>query len=206
MFLLILVQTFFIVPETLLLRAVHQILISKTTTFTYSQLFNFPNRKLFRIFKLCFHLFYLVFSQIFHSVCMWLDFYRLLFLESASEGSQRRIIYLWYHLIYLSEDFLSHFRKNLLAFLLSVSGQLVFSSVQELLSGYSWVFVLVSTPNPPLDCKCLEKIRVLLILPCSSYDQMKVLVAQSCPTLCGPMDYSPPGSYVHGILQAKILE
>ena len=26
-----------------------------------------------------------------------------------------------------------------------------------------------------------------------------------CPTLCGPMDYSPPGSSVHGILQARIL-
>ena len=29
---------------------------------------------------------------------------------------------------------------------------------------------------------------------------------QSCPTLCGPMDYCPPGSSVHGILQARILE
>ena len=29
--------------------------------------------------------------------------------------------------------------------------------------------------------------------------------AQSCPTLCDPMDCSPPGSSVHGILQAKIL-
>ena len=28
---------------------------------------------------------------------------------------------------------------------------------------------------------------------------------QSCPTLCNPMDYSPPGSSVHGILQARIL-
>ena len=33
-----------------------------------------------------------------------------------------------------------------------------------------------------------------------------VLVAQSCPTLCNPMDYSLPGSSVHGILQARILE
>ena len=31
-------------------------------------------------------------------------------------------------------------------------------------------------------------------------------VAQSCPTLCDPTDYSPPGSTVHGILQARILE
>ena len=29
---------------------------------------------------------------------------------------------------------------------------------------------------------------------------------QSCLTLCHPMDYSPPGSSVHGILQARILE
>ena len=32
------------------------------------------------------------------------------------------------------------------------------------------------------------------------------LVAQSCPTLWDPMDCSPPGSSVHGILQARILE
>ena len=31
-------------------------------------------------------------------------------------------------------------------------------------------------------------------------------VSQSCLTLCGPMDCSPPGSSVHGILQARILE
>ena len=35
---------------------------------------------------------------------------------------------------------------------------------------------------------------------------MKVLVAQSGSTLCDPMDCSPPGSSVHGILQARILE
>ena len=32
------------------------------------------------------------------------------------------------------------------------------------------------------------------------------LVVQLCPTLCNPMDYSPPGSYLHGILQTRILE
>ena len=35
---------------------------------------------------------------------------------------------------------------------------------------------------------------------------VKVLVAQSSPTLCGPMDWSPPNSSVHGILQTRILE
>ena len=29
---------------------------------------------------------------------------------------------------------------------------------------------------------------------------------QSCPTLCDPMDHNPPSSYVHGILQARILQ
>jgi len=31
-------------------------------------------------------------------------------------------------------------------------------------------------------------------------------VAQSCPTLCDPMDCSLPGSSVHGIFQANVLE
>ena len=33
-----------------------------------------------------------------------------------------------------------------------------------------------------------------------------VLITQSCPTLCDPMDYSLPGSSVHGILQERIME
>ena len=45
----------------------------------------------------------------------------------------------------------------------------------------------------PLDCT-LESMK------------MKVLVAQSCPTLWNPTDCSLPGSSVHGILQARILE
>ena len=31
-------------------------------------------------------------------------------------------------------------------------------------------------------------------------------VAQSCPTLCNPMDCSPPGSSIHGVFQARVLE
>ena len=31
-------------------------------------------------------------------------------------------------------------------------------------------------------------------------------VAQSCPTLSDPMDYSLPGSSIHGIFQASVLE
>ena len=37
---------------------------------------------------------------------------------------------------------------------------------------------------------------------CTAYK----LYSIKCPTLCDPMDCSPPGSSVHGILQARILE
>ena len=35
---------------------------------------------------------------------------------------------------------------------------------------------------------------------------MRAQSLQSCLTLCDPIDYSPLGSSVHGILQARILE
>ena len=46
-------------------------------------------------------------------------------------------------------------------------------------------------------------VKLLYIIVCM---KVKVLVTQSCPNLCNPMDYSQPGSSVHGILQARILE
>ena len=36
--------------------------------------------------------------------------------------------------------------------------------------------------------------------------KMKVLVTRPCPTLCDPVDCSPSGSSVHGILQVRIVE
>ena len=38
------------------------------------------------------------------------------------------------------------------------------------------------------------------------FNMATVKVLQSCQTLCNPIDCSPPGSSVHGILQARILE
>ena len=46
-------------------------------------------------------------------------------------------------------------------------------------------------------------IKLYIYICCCS---IKVLVAQSCLTLGNPMDSSPPGSSVSGILQARILE
>ena len=47
--------------------------------------------------------------------------------------------------------------------------------------------------------------NLLYIFACIS-PPLLLLVIQSCPTLCDPMDCSLPSSSVHGILQARILE
>ena len=43
-------------------------------------------------------------------------------------------------------------------------------------------------------------------VPYSRFSLLTCSVVQSCPTLCDPLDCSPPGSSVHGIVQARILE
>ena len=59
----------------------------------------------------------------------------------------------------------------------------------------------------PLSCSIDTRYSKLSVserelpLPCGSG-----LVAQSCLTLCDPMDCSPPGSSVHEIFQARILK
>ena len=45
-----------------------------------------------------------------------------------------------------------------------------------------------------------------IIPPEFSFLKHACSAARSCPTLWDPMDYSPPGSSVHGILQARIME
>ena len=50
-----------------------------------------------------------------------------------------------------------------------------------------------------------EGMRLFLLVSLWKW-QMKVLVTQSCPTLCDPVDCSPPSSSVNGMLQARILE
>ena len=38
-----------------------------------------------------------------------------------------------------------------------------------------------------------------------SLSESKMEVSQSCPILCDPMDCSPPGSSVYGIIQARTV-
>ena len=49
---------------------------------------------------------------------------------------------------------------------------------------------------------CPPEAITTLLTDCMLYAQSLHL----CLTLCSPVDYSPPGSSVHGILQARILE
>ena len=59
---------------------------------------------------------------------------------------------------------------------------------------------------------CLVKAMVfpVVMYGCESWTVKKAAAAaksrQSCPTLCDPIDGSPPGSAVPGILQARTLE
>ena len=60
----------------------------------------------------------------------------------------------------------------------------------------------------------IQSTQVAFLLLPEHRDPAKLLAAQGCVALCclsrvrlcNPMDYNPPGSSVHGILQAKILE
>ena len=51
----------------------------------------------------------------------------------------------------------------------------------------------------------MQILKILIVCVCVCVC-VCVLVAQACPTLCGPIDCSPPGLSVHGILQARTLE
>ena len=48
--------------------------------------------------------------------------------------------------------------------------------------------------------------RKVCVLHSSAYAAAAAMSRQSCPTLCNPIDGSPPGSPVPGILQARTLE
>ena len=47
---------------------------------------------------------------------------------------------------------------------------------------------------------------VIVVTLCGCWEDAAAKSLQSCPTLCDPIDGSPPGSPVPGILQARTLE
>ena len=62
-------------------------------------------------------------------------------------------------------------------------------------------YVVFTVLFSPLGCCCCCYHLILLWCAC-----MHATLLQSCPTLCNSMDCRLPGSPVHGILQARILE
>ena len=62
-----------------------------------------------------------------------------------------------------------------------------------------WALIL-----PLLERVCLQSIELLLLPSSAAAAAAKLL--QSCPTLCNPIDGSPSGSTVPGIIQARTLE
>ena len=56
-----------------------------------------------------------------------------------------------------------------------------------------------------MDTKALGKYTALCACVCVCVCVCVCMRAQSCPTLCDPVDCSPPGFSVHGILQSRIL-
>ena len=67
---------------------------------------------------------------------------------------------------------------------------------------------LVTRPNAGEDTEKLDHVILLVIMKKSAATlvQFAAKLLQSCPTLCDPIDGSPPGSPVPGILQARTLE
>ena len=79
-----------------------------------------------------------------------------------------------------------------------------------------WVYVqwscyqdiLIKTiPFPQIDQRAREKYPLAPKSSTPNPDNMcAAKLLQLCPALCDPMDHSRPGSSVHGILQARMLE
>ena len=82
--------------------------------------------------------------------------------------------------------------------------------IQERVAVPSFRRILTQGSNPHLLCLLHWQMGSLPLMPLGeawlTYTACACLVAQLCPTHCDPMDCTPPGSSVHGILQARILE
>ena len=81
------------------------------------------------------------------------------------------------------------------------------SHTPSIYNSSSWRFRLAHLPRRQK--KLINYIICVCVCTFPSPSPLVVLIclcAQSCPTLCDPMDCSPPGSSLHGISQARILE
>ena len=61
-------------------------------------------------------------------------------------------------------------------------------------------------PRIKHECPAPLSLRQIIYHWVTGNIDIEIVVAQSCPTLCDPMDCSLPGSSIHGIFQARVLE
>ena len=80
------------------------------------------------------------------------------------------------------------------------SPSLLFLLASWMMSGQSYSHILTTEYPWSLNRYVVQN------LPTDSHYVCMSSVAQSCLTLCNPMNYTPPGSSAHGIFQARILE
>ena len=141
----------------------------------------------------------------------------------------------WFHVpiiwqIYWPFWFFTHFFMSLIFIcsVISMEADIIFnsslSSEEEMdffliflatLCGMSGLGSLTRNPTPvpwsgsmesqPLDCQGISWVIFFKSLASARY-MCSCSVSKSCPTLCDPVDYSPPGSSDHGILQGRTLE
>ena len=126
-----------------------------------------------------------------------------------------------YFLFHIGEIFNYNLFKNFLIpyFFSSASGtpiiqmllHLIWSQMSPSLSSVLFILFplfcsskIISTVLSSSSLICFSASDILLLIPSSSVQFSSV--AQSCLTLCDPMDCSLLGSSVHGIFQARILE
>ena len=97
--------------------------------------------------------------------------------------------------------------SNLLTLIMpSLEGSVIYIWYQMFMGGRSRVRNNQSEATKILAERKKEDQWKLGIRKAKGIVKVKVLVAQLCLTLCDPMNYSLPGSSVHGNLQARILE
>ena len=65
--------------------------------------------------------------------------------------------------------------------------------------------MLLSQFIPPSPSPCFHE-SVLYVCISTAAAAAAIKSLQSCPTLCDPVDCSPPGSAIPGVLQARTLE
>ena len=107
----------------------------------------------------------------------------------------------------LDHRFTDQYSEDYFVFLLFWYWEWVVLSVWNVFSWLGWILCFVNLYN--YFHIQFSFLRIWMVWDFQRLD-MKVTseseVAQSCPTLCDPMDCSLPDSSIHGIFQARVLE